>query len=213
MICVSLASMSFDECFKAIKKAPFVELRLDLLDITEEQLKTLVSIKSKTIATCRPCKKTDPERIQLLKKAIDYGTGYIDIEYEAYEKYREELVNYAHAKGKLVIISYHNWQTTPSRKELDKIIKNSRKWKADRVKIATTANSKDDSIRIMSLYEEYKDIIAFCMGKIGTITRIAAPLFGSDFTFAACNSKLATAPGHLTVEELMEIYEYMDVDY
>jgi 3-dehydroquinate dehydratase I len=213
MICVSLASMTFDECFKAIKKAEFAELRLDLLDLTDEQLKTLLSIKSKTIVTCRPGKYSETERVNLLKRVIDYGAGYLDIEYEANEKYREELVKYAHSKNKLVIISYHNWETTPSKKDLDKIIKKSRKWKADRVKIATTAISKVDAIRIMSLYEEYTNIIAFCMGKMGMITRIAAPILGSDFTFAAINSKLATAPGQLTVEELMEIYEYMDVDY
>jgi 3-dehydroquinate dehydratase-1 len=205
--------MNFDECFKAIKKSQFAELRLDLLDLTDEQLRTLLSVKSKTIVTCRPGKHSDIERNNLLKKALDYGAGYLDVEYEAAEKYRDELVKYAHTKDKLVIISYHNWETTPSKKDLEKIIKNSRKWKADRVKIATTARSKDDAIRIMSLYEEYNNIIAFCMGKVGMITRIAAPILGADFTFAASNPKLATAPGQLTVEELMDIYEYMDVDY
>jgi 3-dehydroquinate dehydratase type I len=61
----------------------------------------------------------------------------------------------------------------------------------------------------MALYEKNKNIIAFCMGQIGTITRIAAPLLGADFTYAALESKLATAPGQLIVDEMKDIYKMM----
>ena len=47
------------------------------------------------------------------------------------------------------------------------------------------------------------------MGKPGKITRIAAPFLGAPFTYAAWNEKLATAPGQLTVDELMDIYDVL----
>jgi len=45
MICVSLANINFQECVKAIGKAEFAEIRIDQLDLSEEQLKSLFSIK------------------------------------------------------------------------------------------------------------------------------------------------------------------------
>ena len=89
------------------------------------------------------------------------------------------------------------------------IIKQSKKWKADRVKITTTAISKSDCSIVMALYAQHENIIAFCMGKPGKITRVAAPLLGAEFTYASLNEKHATAPGQLTVDELIDIYDVL----
>jgi 3-dehydroquinate dehydratase-1 len=209
MICVSLANINFQECVKAIGKAEFAEIRIDQLDLSEEQLKSLFSIKKKSIATCREGKFDDAHRFELLKLSIDAGAGYVDIEYESKADYRKELVAYARAKHVFVIISYHNYDKTPSTKELKDIIEQAVKWGASRVKITTMATVQSDCARVMALYEKNKNIIAFCMGQIGTITRIAAPLLGADFTYAALESKLATAPGQLIVDEMKDIYKMM----
>jgi 3-dehydroquinate dehydratase len=47
------------------------------------------------------------------------------------------------------------------------------------------------------------------MGQIGTITRVAAPLLGAEFTYASLEPKLATAPGQLAVDEMKDIYNMM----
>jgi len=96
---------------------------------------------------------------------------------------------------------------------LAQIIDNSRKWGADKVKIATMANNAKDNALILSLYAEYDNLIAFCMGKLGMITRVAAPVLGADFTFVAYSKKEATAPGQLTVGEMIDVYESLDIDY
>lgn len=209
MICVSLAGISFQECVKLIGKTEFAEVRIDQLDLSDEQFGSLFAMKSKTIATCRPGKDTD-QRLALLKLAIESGAGYVDIEYESDETFRNELVHYAKAHNCIAIISYHNFDNTPSIKELNDIIDNSFKWGADRVKIATNALNQADCARVMALYENHKNLIAFCMGKIGTITRVAAPLLGADFTYAAINKALATAPGQLTVEGFMDVYDVIN---
>jgi len=108
MICVSLANIDFQECMKAINKAEYAEVRIDQLDLSEEQLKSLFSIKKKSIATCRPGKFDDDKRLELLKLSIDSGAGYIDIEYEAKASYRKELIDHARANHVFIIISYHN---------------------------------------------------------------------------------------------------------
>jgi 3-dehydroquinate dehydratase-1 len=123
--------------------------------------------------------------------------------------YREELSKFARSYHTRVIISYHNFIYTPSQDYLDIIIKESKKWNADRVKIATTATNKSDCSTVMGLYARHNNIIAFCMGEQGKITRLAAPLLGADFTFASWNDTLATAPGQLTVEEMKKIYNIL----
>jgi 3-dehydroquinate dehydratase I len=210
MICISLSSQSFDECVKAFGKSQFTELRIDLLELSWDQLKTLFSMKRETIATCRPGKYNDIQRIAILKMAIDAGAMYIDIEYESEVAYREELVKYAKSRGTLVIISYHDYVSTPSKPELIDIIVKSKAMQADRVKIATKANTFKDNSRILSLYEDCDCLIAFCMGKLGKITRVAAPKLGADFTFVAYSREGATAPGQFTLEEMKDIYKCFD---
>jgi 3-dehydroquinate dehydratase I len=209
MICVSLANIDFQECMKAINKAEYAEVRIDQLDLSEEQLKSLFSIKKKSIATCRPGKFDDARRLELLKLSIDSGAGYVDIEYEAKAEYRKELVEHARANHIFIIISYHNFDKTPSAKAMNDIIEQSVKWGANRTKITTMATLPTDCVRVMALYEKNKNIIAFCMGQMGTITRAAAPLLGAEFTYASLEPKLATAPGQLAVDEMKDIYNMM----
>jgi 3-dehydroquinate dehydratase I len=206
MICVSLAGITFQECIKAIAIAEFAEIRIDQLDLSDDQFKTLFAMKRNTIATCRPGKHDDEQRMTLLKLAMESGAGFIDVEYEADDIFRTVLMNDAHAHEALAIISYHNFDETPTTAELEDIIAQSEEWGADIVKIATMANTKADCARIMGLYENHKQLLAFCMGRIGTITRVAAPLLGARFTYAAINRKLATAPGQVSVEALIEVY-------
>ena len=212
MICVSLSGLTYQECINAIGKSEYAEVRMDLLDLSDSQLQGLFSIKQKTVATCRPGKHDTHERLRLLKSAIDAGAGYVDIEFEAEELYREELTNYAHEKGKKVILSYHNFEMTPSAEELQEIILKSRSMGCDIVKIATMANSGRDNSVVLSLYKDFDNIIAFCMGKKGMISRVAAPLLGAEFTFAALSSRNATAPGQFTREELLDIFDFFDYD-
>jgi 3-dehydroquinate dehydratase type I len=87
------------------------------------------------------------------------------------------------------------------------MIRQAIQWRADKIKITTTANSKSDCSLVMGLYAKHKNILAFCMGTLGKITRVAAPLLGAEFTYASWNELRSTAPGQLTVAELKEIYK------
>jgi len=207
MICVSLSDISFQECIKALSKTEFAEIRMDLLDFSEDQFRSLFAIKRKTVATCHPGKHTEEQRLGLLKVAIEAGAGYVDIDYESSDEYRSALMDFAHAHDSAAIVSYHNFNLTPSTQEMDAIISQARGWGADYVKIATMANSPADNARVLGLYGKYPKLIAFCMGKKGGITRVAAPLLGAEFTFAALDSLHATAPGQFTVGEMIDLYE------
>jgi 3-dehydroquinate dehydratase-1 len=82
---------------------------------------------------------------------------------------------------------------------------------ADIVKIATTVQNKADAARILSLYEHYQSLVALGMGDEGKITRIASPLLGAPFTFAAPNTS-KTASGQMTDVEMSTIYKIIEGD-
>jgi 3-dehydroquinate dehydratase-1 len=45
------------------------------------------------------------------------------------------------------------------------------------------------------------------MGEMAGLTRVAAPILGAEFTFASSDKSDETAPGQLTIEELLSIYK------
>lgn len=125
----------------------------------------------------------------------------IDIELSA-KKIIRRVISRAHAAGKKVIVSYHNFKKTPGLKELDSIAGESRKKGADIVKIAAFARSQKDLARLMMFTHECKirPIVTIAMGKRGSISRIIAPLFGSCITYAAATRK--AAPGQFNLSKL-----------
>ena len=208
-ICVSLGDMPFVTCLQHAAKWPLVEVRLDLLNIDPEKIEILAMQCRQWIATCRPDKYTERERTILLAAAIRAGATYVDIEYESDELYRQTLIDLAKQYQCKVIISYHDFTSTPDTNTLDRIIRHSVVMGADYVKLAVTANSAVDCARIMSLYSQHNHLIAFAMGEAGKITRIAAPFLGAEFTFASVDEAHLTAPGQLTASQLEVIYNIL----
>jgi 3-dehydroquinate dehydratase type I len=82
---------------------------------------------------------------------------------------------------------------------------------ADVLKIVTFARSFEDNLKVLSLIpyarEKKQEIVAFCMGEKGKMSRIFAPLMGAAWTYASLDRKRTSAPGQLTVGELKEIWE------
>ena len=209
-ICVSLGGMPFHTCMQLALKLPLVEVRLDLLKPDPEKIELLAMQCRQWIATCRPENFTEQERTAFLSAAIRAGATYVDIEYEAEPAYRQPLIDLAQQYQCKIIISYHNFELTPDIEALNLIAKRSAEMGADCVKIATTANSPADCARVMSLYDRHEHIIAFAMGDIGKITRIAAPFLGAGFTFASIDEAHLTAPGQLTASQMEVIYRAMN---
>ena len=197
-ICVSLGGMPFGTCLQYASKWQLVEIRLDLMNLDPEKIDILAMQCRQWVATCRPGKLTERERTVLLAAAIRSGATYVDIEYEAEPDYRQTLINLARDYRCKVIISYHNFESTPDTDTLNQIIRHATMMGADCVKLAVTARSETDCARVMSLYSHYDHLIAFAMGEIGKITRVAAPFLGACFTFASVDEAHLTAPGQLT---------------
>jgi 3-dehydroquinate dehydratase type I len=209
MLCVSIANSSEISVIETIKKYPMAEVRLDALNTLNSRIiREIFSSHDNLIATLRPCKIEEKDRINLLIEAVNFGAKYVDIEIETDISLINKIQNAVNKNNCKLIISYHNYKKTPTKEKLTSIVDECKKLNADIVKIATFINKKEDNATILSLYGIYKNIIAIGMGNSGKITRVASVLCGAPFTFAAENNKL-TAPGQLNIETFKTIYSYL----
>jgi 3-dehydroquinate dehydratase-1 len=210
MICVSLSDKNINTCLEALQETELAEVRLDLTQFPDEDVKTIFAQPKKIIATYRPVEGIDDEtRKQQLKLAIKSGANYVDIEYESPIFYRKEMVEYAKENNCDVIISYHNYDETPSNNDLRKIVNDCYFFGADVAKIATQVTELKDVANVLSFYDTDKRMVSIGMGELGKITRIMALFLGAEFSFAAPDGGEKTAPGQLTVSELEKYVEQL----
>ncbi|MDR3366130.1 MAG: type I 3-dehydroquinate dehydratase [Prevotellaceae bacterium] len=209
-ICISIGVSDYAECCGIAQRSAMFELRLDLMQLEPAQLERLLRYPALTVATCREGKYGDAERLQLLQFAVRSGASYVDVELEADETYRRTLVELAKKHGCKIIISYHNFEQTPTLPEMRQIIAECRSKGADVVKLVTAARSAHDSARILSLYEGEKSLVAFAMGDAGKITRVAGLYLGAPFTYASPALGLEAAPGQIAAERMSAILRLLN---
>ena len=204
MICVSLSeknSLSID-----IKKYDFVELRLDCLDLNKSEIKKYFST-SCSIATFRPNNKvTESHRIEQLSEAIIAGANYVDIEYD---NPLTDIITLAKKHSCKIILSYHNFELTPSNQVLREII-----YSYDFpeiIKIACNTKTKEDVARILSLYQlkMSNKLICIGMGEIGRISRITSVKLGAPFTFTYPDGGRSTAKGQYSFTRLNNLFKQL----
>ncbi|MDD2550038.1 MAG: type I 3-dehydroquinate dehydratase [Bacteroidales bacterium] len=200
-ICLSIGHADYETILELLKQVALAEIRIDLLYLNEEQLKSIFTKHNNLIAAYRSDSSDNKEIEMGLNLAIENGCKFIDIDIEMPELPRKKLITKAHTKGCKVIISYHNFTETPSLKELNAIIDKLFESGADLAKLACMANSPNDCARVMGLYENHSNLVAFCMGDLGKLTRLAAPILGAPFTYASAQGK-ATAPGQMAINEV-----------
>jgi 3-dehydroquinate dehydratase I len=215
-ICVSIGANTIEELSSSINKAldlsDFLEIRFDFLDQSEipSSIKIIESIKSKSVFTLRSSeqqgkfKGNEFERLKLLKMLYNTHPMLLDVEYDTIIA-DYPLNNYLKDKSN-VLISWHNFFSTPSDEYLEKKIYEMKKF-SNNIKLVTMATNVTDSLRLLNLYEKFKDInlITFAMGDCGILSRILCTFYGSPFTYASLVKSIA--PGQLSVIEMRRIYD------
>lgn len=204
MICISIGKIGMIQSIN-LTKPSLVEVRYDLVRKSPELVSEELNDTILQVATCRPGIIPDKERIEILKKAIDLGAVYVDVELDAAPEFIDAVIKYAKQKRTHVIVSYHNFDATPSSLVLNEILQNCYTAGGDVAKIACQSNSHEDSARLLAMYAEKGRKIVIGMGDYGRITRLAANQLGAEFTFAALSEVEATAPGQLTYGEMKSI--------
>lgn len=205
MICVSLKETKPEKLLRLLKGIEFAEIRLDKLTVDVESVRNIFSQHPNLIATCRPGLMEDRERKTLLLTAIKAGAAYVDIEVEGDNAFKDALVQESRRQGCNVIVSYHNFEKTPERAELEKIVSWCFDSGGDIAKIACLVRSEKDNARILGLLSDARPLVVIGMGHLGKITRIVGPNLGSLFTYAALEEGQETAEGQISKTKLENI--------
>jgi len=220
-ICVAIGEKSIskmsDLALKSESQADLIEFRLDYLEVIDfiELEKLLEKMKIPIIITVRRKEEggkfyegEEEEREETLKKCIGLRPDFIDIELSS-PFLKSTFVDFAKMNGVKIIGSYHSFQETPPTHVLLKKIDTASRLDLDVVKIITYAEEIEDNLTILSLHRSAKkylkgiEIVAFCMGENGLISRVLCPLFGSKFTFASFGAP--TAPGQISIQKMRQM--------
>ncbi|MEE8413323.1 MAG: type I 3-dehydroquinate dehydratase [Dehalococcoidales bacterium] len=192
--------------------ADLFELRIDLIGNDWQQLAK--QIKKPWIATNRTIDEggkwqgNEARRIEGLLQAIELGADMVDVEFRT--KNLKNIVPLVKKRVKC-ILSFHDLEKTLPLNEMRKIVQKQLAAGADICKVVTTARGVEDNLAVLELISEFPEdkIIAFAMGQAGQISRVLSPLVGADFTYASIERGKESAPGQITVEELLKIYQLM----
>ncbi len=209
MICVSVSHRNQLE--RAVGSgAEILELRLDLIREKPDKLFPAIPRSLQTVVTCRPGTYKDNERAALLKEGLALGAAYVDLETESPESFLSELKQTAENHKARVIISYHNFERTPGREDLESVMIGCYERGGDIAKIATRVNGSDDILNLIGLYGLPGQKVILGMGPLGRILRIVGPYLGAVFTFASLEEGEETAPGQLSIKQMNDIYKVID---
>lgn len=216
MICVPILEKELESVIPSAKKA--IELGADILEFridalqnpdAEDVQNVIKEIDYPLIATNRFKSEggffngTEEDRTNILIKAAEYA-DIIDIELKTQHKLRDEVIN----ASKLSIVSYHDFNKTPSFEELLNIVKQEKEI-GDIAKFAVMPNNNKDTLTVLKVLSEVHNTIGIAMGDIGKYTRLIAPIFGSPITFASINNE--SAPGQLDIQTTKYILEKLSV--
>jgi 3-dehydroquinate dehydratase-1 len=208
-IVASIGKAPVDSAIKAKKLgADVLELRVDLIEEDASQaLAELKKLGLPVIITNRMKQeggawmRSEAERIQKLLALLPLADA-VDIELCAEE--RDTVVKRAKSTGKTVIISTHDFEKTPEPDVMVGIIDESFEAGADVAKLAVTANSLEDVLRLLEVtLNSKRAVCAIAMGEIGRHSRVVTPIYGSVMTYGYVDAP--TAPGQFRVDDLKYI--------
>jgi len=217
-VCLPIIEKTVKNALKAIKEAnglaDLIELRMDYLR-NSELMPLLKAGEKPFIITNRrkeeggKCGSKEKSRFRILREAVELGAEYVDVEMSSEKPLLRDLI--ANKKKTRIVLSFHDFQKTPSPGELKKLFNRMAQTGGDVVKIVSFAQSWEDNFNILSLIPYAKkreqEIVAFCMGERGKMSRIFAPFMGAAWTYAALSKGKTSAPGQLTIREMKEICE------
>lgn len=226
LLCVAVGVDTMPEALRLVeresRRADLIEVRLDYLaDLKELPYRLFFTAASVPLLfTLRPEWEgghfggPEAERIEILSNACEAGAAYVDCELRAPEETRRLLGNACRRHGTKLILSYHDFTSTPSKAVLTDVLKQIAEQRADVGKIVTTAENHFDVLDVLALQTTARDLklplIAFCMGDAGIISRVATARLGGFMTYCASGSKKGTAPGQLTSGQLRDILALLD---
>jgi len=221
-ICVSVGAAIVGELAvkaeDALRYTDLIELRLDwltppielsevldLIERLERKGEVVVTIRRKGEGGRNSYPGEERSRILLESASI---ASYVDLEI-FFDNGVRRLVNEISGRKARIILSYHDFSSTPGLDKLRKIVAHAKDLGGDIAKVITYANEPRDNLVCLQLVSESKiPVISFCMGRFGILSRVLCPLMGSPFTYASLPGE-PLAPGQLSIEEVRKLWKLL----
>lgn len=220
MICIPIMARNTSDAVSKMASASNVcdlmEIRLDVMEVFD--LKKIIDFASKPVIMTYRSRKEGGEgrapygdRMDYLREAVRLGADFVDVEYTIPLEHRRSLFE-NRGRTKL-LLSKHFRNGTPSREILTNLFRRMAATGTDLVKIVTRARVPEDNLTVLNLIPQAQrmgvDIVTFCMGPLGRMSRVVSPLLGGAFTFAALDRGQESAPGQFTVKEMKSMLEVL----
>ncbi len=222
-ICVSLGTNDVNVLKSLVSdslksNADLIEVRFDYYDRANvnDVLEVVLDHKEKAVFTCRVPSEggkytgIEADRVTTLRRLAAFRPMLLDVEYNTMIA-NDDLLDQFTALNCDTLVSWHDFQQTPTAEELHALL-NKMKVYSSNVKIVTMAKSTTDNLKLLKLYEVAKrasiNLIAFCMGEYGVLSRVLCTFAGAPFTYASLTD--AIAPGQLTIKQMRSIYNRLE---
>ncbi len=222
-VCVSLGESNPKRLLHRLKEveqtyADLVEIRTDFLrqPTVSHVSACLKQVELPVILTCRSVEEggrfhgSQGARLRFLRELAALGPDYLDVELATLQR-NAELASTLAENGCKLIASIHFVQKPGTLSSLEAVAQDAIEI-AQLGKIIPFAATIDDNLKILSLYRARfaGRLIAFCLGRLGFLSRALCPLFGSPFTYAGL-SENGTAEGQPSLARLRRFYEELDL--
>ena len=135
----------------------------------------------------------------------------VDLELSNGSEFLQPLIDTAHANGARVILSFHDFSATPSQEIILATIAAMVREGGDIAKIACMPNEPGDVLRLMHATLSARrafpttPLCTMAMGSLGSVSRVAGFLYGSDMAFAV--GQAVSAPGQIPIAEARALVE------
>ena len=186
------------------------EIRLDLVGLVPGWVETCSSIEAAgmpVLLTVRSDQEggrwegAEKDRVAVYEESLGVVSA---IDMEVRSRSFSRTAGAAHRAKCTVVGSFHDFEKTPDKRVLRRVINEGRRKGADIVKIAAMINGRED---IITLYELLRDtaggpLCVIGMGPTAAHTRIGLPCAGSCLTYGYIDR--SAAPGQLSCKVLAE---------
>lgn len=144
----------------------------------------------------------------LLQASLEGKAELVDLELLGFYGRNREMLETLKKNGTRVILSFHDFHSTPSEERIQELFRSMREAGADIGKIAVMPRRKEDvetlaESALRAGAELGLEIIAISMGELGKKTRTDLSLTGSTMTFGALGT--GSAPGQVEAGELARL--------
>jgi 3-dehydroquinate dehydratase type I len=109
----------------------------------------------------------------------------------------------------LLIVSSHDFVNPPSEGSLIQKLEEIAALAPDIVKIVSRADTQEDNLKVLGLIpyarKSGQEIISFCLGEKGRMSRVMSLFLGAYMGFASLSKGEESAPGQLSLAEMITV--------